>query len=307
MVSSKHMNYNEFILSKKGEFPLISIGSEQDLQTAFDHAQSGETIRLAAGNYRVKSVIFTKGLTLCGAGADRTRIIWDDYAKKLDEFGVEYNTFRTWTMAVCADDVTMRDLSIINDSLHPESKGQEVALTVYGDNFTMERCRLTSTQDTLFLGPLPHDLIERYDGFLPDHLRADKPCTQHFSDCLIEGTVDFIFGCGSTLFKNCEIRSLCDARDIGYVAAPAHALEQTEGFLFRNCRFTMEDGVTPGSIYLARPWRDYGLCIFENCTYDRHISPLGFDKWNDTERDKTAKFYETPSVEGRVPWVKAII
>ena len=59
-----------------------------------------------------------------------------------------------------------------------------------------------------------------------------------------------------------------------------------------------------GSIYLARPWRDYGLCRFENCTYGPHISPLGFDKWNDTDRDRTARFYETPAVEGRVKWVK---
>ena len=170
----------------------------------------------------------------------------------------------------------------------------------------MERCRLSSTQDTLFLGPLPADLIKRYNGFLPDNLRRDKPCRQRFSDCLIEGTVDFIFGCGEALFERCEIRSLADARDIGYAAAPAHALEQTEGFRFLNCRFTAQEGVSPGSIYLARPWRDYGLCRFENCTYGPHISPLGFDKWNDTNRDETARFYEEPPVTGRVEWVKAI-
>lgn len=283
---------------------MISVRPEQNLQTVFEQAQPGETIFLAPGTYRTKTVIFTEGLTICGAGADRTRIVWDDYAKKPDETGVEYNTFRTWTMAVCADGVTMRDLAVVNDSLHPEKKGQEVALTVYGDRFTMERCRLTSTQDTLFLGPLPPDLIERYDSFLPAYLRTDKSCSQRFSGCMIEGTVDFIFGCGNALFENCEIRSLCDARGIGYVAAPAHSLTQTEGFLFRNCRFTAEDGVAPESIYLARPWRDYGLCVFEDCIYGSHISPLGFDKWNDTGRDKTARFYETPSAEGRVPWAK---
>ena len=177
-----------------------------------------------------------------------------------------------------------------------------MALTVYGDRFTMERCRLTSTQDTLFLGPLPADLIERYDGFLPDHLRRDKPCAQRFTGCLIEGTVDFIFGCGRAVFDHCEIRSLLDARGTGYVAAPAHALEQTEGFLFQNCRFTAQEGVQ--GIYLARPWRDYGLCVFRDCAYGAHISPLGFDKWNDTQRDKTARFYETPLPAGRVPWAK---
>lgn len=274
----------------------------ENLQEILDKAQPGEEIRLAEGEYRIKSAIFTPGLTLTGAGADRTRIVWDDFAKKLDEQGREYNTFRTWTLAVCADGVTMRDLSIVNGALYPEAKGQEVALTVYGDRFTAERCRLTSTQDTLFLGPLPADLIERYDGFLPDWLRLDKPCSQRFDRCLIEGTVDFIFGCGSAVFDRCEIRSLRDVRDVGYVAAPAHALEQTEGFLFQNCRFTAQEGVH--GIYLARPWRDYGLCEFRDCAYGDHISPLGFDKWNDTQRDRTARFYETPPVAGRVPWVR---
>lgn len=280
------------------------INPGENLQEAFDKAAPGDTIELAAGDFRAKTVISTPGLTIRGAGAGKTRILWDDYAKKLDENGLEYNTFRTWTMAVCADHVTITDLSIINDSLHPETKGQEVALTVYGDGFTMERCTLTSTQDTLFLGPLPADLIERYDGFLPDFLRKDMACRQELRDCLIEGTVDFIFGCGEALFENCEIRSLCDARGIGYIAAPAHALSQEAGFLFRNCRMTAEGGVAPQSIYLARPWRDYGLCEFQGCVYGEHISPLGFDKWNDTHRDQTARFYEEPPVNGRVKWVR---
>ena len=285
---------------------MIYADPNKNLQEIFDTAPPGETIQLAEGDYRCKTTIFTPGLTLRGAGADRTRIIRDDFAKKLDADGVEYNTFRTWTLAVCADGVTMEDLSVVNDALHPEIKGQEVALTVYGDRFTMERCRLTSTQDTLFLGPLPPDLIVRYDGFLPDHLRRDKPCAQRFDDCLIEGTVDFIFGCGSAVFDRCEIRSLYDVRKTGYAAAPAHSLEQAEGFVFRNCRFTAEGSVPPGSVYLARPWRDYGLCVFQDCSYGDHISPLGFNKWNDTERDKTARFYESPPVAGRVPWAREI-
>ena len=272
----------------------------EDLQDAFDRAEPGAVIHLAAGVYRQKTVLRTPDVTLLGEGADRTAIVWDDYANKIHADGKEYNTFRTWTLAVCADGVTMRDLAIVNDALHPEAKGQEVALTVYGDRFAMEDCVLRSTQDTLFLGPLPRDLIERYDGFLPDELRVDRPLSQRFTNCRIEGTVDFIFGCGNALFKRCEIRSLRDARNVGYVAAPAHALEETEGFTFRACRFTAEDGVE--GIYLARPWRDYGLSRFEDCVYGAHIAAEGFDKWNDTERDKTARFYESPVVPGRVAW-----
>lgn len=276
-----------------------------DLQAALSCAAPGSVLELSEGDFHCKVMIQVPELTIRGQGAGKTRIVWDDYAKKPDSLGREFNTFRTWTAAVCADGVRMYDLSIVNDARRPEVLGQEVALTVYADRFHMERCVLTSTQDTLFLGPLPDDLIERYDGFLPDVLRRKVSCRQFFRDCRIEGTVDFIFGCGEATFDNCEIRSLRDARNIGYLAAPAHAPDQKQGFLFRGCRLTAEDGVTPGSIFLARPWRDYGMCEFQNCvTEGDHISPLGFDKWNDTRRDLTARFYETPAVPGRVSWAK---
>ena len=274
-----------------------------DLQQIFDAAPEGSVIRLEAGEYRCKSVIRTPGLTVLGAGADRTRIVWDDHARKRDELGAEYNTFRTYTLAVCADGVTMKELTVENDALHPERKGQEVALSVVADGFSMERCVLRSTQDTLFLGPLPSDLIGRYEGFLHDELRRYARMRQSFRDCRIEGTVDFIFGCGEALFEDCELRSLRDERGIGYVAAPSHELWQREGFRFHNCRFTCESGVAEGSIFLARPWRDYGMSVFSRCSLGAHIAPLGFDKWSGTDRDKTARFFETPTVPGRVRWI----
>lgn len=275
----------------------------EDLQAVFDRAPENAVIRLAPGEYRQKAVIRTPGLTLIGSGAENTRIVWNDYARMRDALGAEWNTFRTYTLAVCADRVTMRELSVINDALHPETKGQEVALSVVGSDFRMENCILTSTQDTLFLGPLPSDLIGRYEGFLDDGLRRGLWMRQHFENCLIQGTVDFIFGSGEAVFDRCELRSLADARNLGYVAAPSHALCQAEGFTFRSCRFTCQPGVTPGSIYLARPWRDYGLCRFLNCSYGVHIAPRGFDKWSGTHRDQTARFFEDPPQPGRVSWI----
>ena len=283
----------------------IHAGPTDSLQPILDRAPSGATVFLAPGRYRQKLTIRTPELTLAGAGAEETVLIFDDYAKKPDPQGREYNTFRTWTLAVCADGVTMRGLTVANDAYAPETKGQEVALSVCGDRFLMEDCVLRSTQDTLFLGPLPRDLIERYDGFLSDELRAGYRMRQTLRRCRIEGTVDFIFGCGEALFSECELRSLPDVRNIGYVAAPAHAPEQTEGFRFLRCRFTCAQGVQPGTIYLARPWRDYGLARFEDCVCEAHIVPAGFDKWNDTDRDRTARFYETPPVPGRVAWVRS--
>lgn len=274
-----------------------------DLQRLFDSAPEHAVIRLAEGEYRQKAVIRTPGLTIIGAGPDKTRIVFDDYAEKLDSRGVAYNTFRTYTLAVCADGVSMEELTVENDAGAPERKGQEVALSVCADGFRMERCILRSTQDTLFLGPLPPDLIDRYEGFLRDELRRGGVMRQTFRQCRIDGSVDFIFGCGSALFQECEIRSVKDVRIQGFAAAPAHTRDQATGFLFRECRFTAEEGVPAGSVYLARPWRDYGLAEFVNCSYGPHIIPDGFDKWNDTNRDHTARFYETPVFPGRVPWI----
>ena len=280
----------------------VQVTPADDLQAVFDTAPAGATVRLAPGIYRQKLMIKTPGLTLVGSGPENTVIVWDDHAKKPHPIGWEYNTFRTYTLAVCADGVTMKDLTVANDAGTPKIKGQEVALSVVADNFRMENSHLISTQDTLFIGPLPSDLIGRYEGFLLDPLRRGGLLRQRFRNCLIAGSVDFIFGCGAAEFESCEIRSVYDDGRIGFVAAPSHEQRRQEGFLFRNCRFTGEEAVEKGSVYLARPWRDYGIARFEHCTYGPHIAPEGFDKWQGTCRDRTARFYETPEVPGRVSW-----
>lgn len=275
-----------------------------DLQHIFDTAAPGSVFHLQEGVYRQKILLRTPGLQIEGAGTERTMLVWDDYANKQHADGKEYNTFRTYTMAVCADNVAIQNLSIVNDAYHPEHKGQEVALSVLGNHFVMKNCRLSSTQDTLFTGPLPPDLIKRYENFLSDELRTHGPFVQQYSHCLIEGSYDFIFGCAAATFENCEIRSVYDVRQIGYVAAPAHTEYQTSGLYFSNCHFTCEPTVPPHSVYLARPWRDYGIAVFDHCQYGPHIAPEGFDKWDNTNRDKTARFYETPNIDGRVPWTR---
>lgn len=285
----------------------VKITPQDKLSEILLRAEPHTRILLSEGIYREKIEISVPDLELVGEGAEKTVIIWDDYAKKLDPSGTELNTFRTYTAAVTADNVTLKSLTVANDSFEPEKKGQEVALTVYGDGFYAEDCRFTSTQDTVFCGPLPRDLIERYDGFLKDALRTGNAQRHIFRNCFIAGNVDFIFGCADALFEDCEIRSVFDVRGHGYVAAPAHALSQKIGFVFNRCRFTGEDRVAEGSVFLARPWRDHGKASFISCQYGKHISKEGFDKWNDTERDKTARFAEWGTDrEGRVPWSSAL-
>lgn len=285
----------------------ITVSPKNDLAEILRSAEPHTRIILAEGVYRQKLEISVPYIELVGAGTDKTVIVYDDYAKKPDELGREYNTFRTYTVAVTAPHVSFRSLTVENDSLKPEEKGQEVALTVYADDFYAEDCRFISTQDTIFCGPLPPDLIVRYDGFLKDELRAGGYSRQIYRNCFIAGTVDFIFGCADALFESCEIKSLYEVRGHGYAAAPAHALEQEIGFVFDRCRFTRDERTADGSVYLARPWRDYGKASFIDCTYDLHIAAEGFDKWNDTERDKTARFSEYGVQRtGRVPWSREL-
>ncbi len=281
----------------------IYVTEGQDLQAVLDGAPENAVIVLSEGTWRQKLMLRTRGLTLLGAGAEKTKLVFGDYARKPGADGKELITFRSYTLAVCADSIMIKNVAVVNDAGRPEKLGQQIALSVVGDDFLMEDCILSSTQDTLFTGPLPPDLRERYRGFLADPLCRGGRQRQVFRNCRIEGTVDFIFGCGESLFEGCELRSRADVRDVGYVAAPAHTLYQKEGYRFRGCRVTCEPGVTPGSIYLARPWRPHGLCVFENCSYGAHIALSGFDGWGSSGRENTARFREVPEVKGRAEWI----
>ncbi|MBQ6147065.1 MAG: pectin esterase [Clostridia bacterium] len=280
------------------------INRQENLQDVLDVAPPGTVIRLPAGVIRQKAVICTPGITLIGAGRDRTTLVFDRCAKDMDNVGRPLGTFRSFTMAVTAENVTLRGLTVANDAGDPGQKGQQVALSVYGDSFVMEDGALLSTQDTLFLGPLPPDLRRRYRDLLPEELRRPEPLSARFQNCRIAGSVDFVFGGGAAIFDGCEILSVSDGRSVGYVAAPAHDLSQTDGFTFRRCRFTADPDVAINSVYLARPWRDHGLAVFEDCAYGPHIHPAGFDRWGTTHRNETARFYETPGIAGRVDWVR---
>ena len=265
----------------------------------------GDTLFLEPGTYHEKVMVDKPNITITGKDAV---ISWANGAKHIASDGLEFNTFRTYTLNVIADNVTIKNITIENAAGDPKIHGQCVALSVTADNFSAFNCRLISTQDTLFCGPLPDDLITRYIDFLPDRERYfEGSAKQTFKNCYIEGSVDFIFGCGEALFENCVIHSVDDGRDTGYIAAPAHSLKQKDGFVFENCRLT-GDSSLKGSVFLARPWRDYGKSAFINCELGEHIHPNGFDPWNDTQRDKTARFFytESPKTKNFVSWANAI-
>lgn len=269
---------------------IIKLTPKDNLQYIFDSITEPTTIYLAPGVYRQKILLAADDVTLIGAGRETTVITYDDYAKKIHADGREYVTFRTYTMCVTGERVRLENLTVENSNTDPATVGQCVALSVNAGAFYAKNINLKSTQDTLFMYPFPDDLVVRYTGFLPEkQLLSDGHALHIFENCNILGTVDFIFGCSEAYFKNCKIISVHDSRDTGFVAAPSHPVEEEHGFTFIDCD-VISDGAKAGTNFLARPWRDFGKCTFINCTVDEHVNPELFDKWNDTDRDKTARF-----------------
>ncbi len=279
----------------------IYVTPDDNLQNILDGIDEPTTIYMQSGVYRQKLKIAANDVTVIGDGRETTVITYDDYARKPHPDGGEYNTFRTYTVCVTGSGVTLKNLCVENSNTSPETVGQCVALSVNSKNFFAENVDLKSTQDTLFTAPFPDDLVVRYsgltddpayyDGFIPkDELYMQGGSVQLYKNCRIYGTVDYVFGCAEAYFYGCEFISLAEKRGTGYVAAPAHSLKQSRGYVFYNCAF-VSDGAEKNSVYLARPWRDFGKCDFIDCKFESHVKSGLFDKWNDTFRDKTARFF----------------
>lgn len=253
---------------------------------------------LEKGNYKFpfsNFIIINNSLKLVGSL----------YAKMKDEEGNELTTWKTATLKITGNDNLFVDLNIENDSKDSHLKGQEVAVAVYGNNNIFLNCIFTSMQDTLFVGPLPDDLVTRYIDFLPDDERYyEGIATNYFKNCKISGTIDFIFGAGKVIFSKCDLITLFDQRKESYVVAPASSLKDNFGFFFNECSFIKGKNVEDDSTYLARPWRDFGKAVFYKCNYDTHIKEEGFSDWSDVNRTRTCRFIEVPLKKGRCSFIK---
>lgn len=280
------------------------LNSDQSINETLEKCSPGDIIYLNEGIYYEKVKILKNNVKIIGSNKYNTIISNKDYYHKIMEDYNECNTFRTYSCYVGADDVSIENITIENTATPSSKYGQAVALHVDGNYFKCTNCIVKSAQDTLFTGPLPKDLLERHKNFLPKYQLIGNNSIQIYKECEIIGDVDFIFGCATALFYKCDIVSINNSR-LGYIAAPSHALETKYGYLFYKCNLKGEGT----DVFLARPWRDYGSSAFIKCNMGNHINKLGFDKWNDTNRDKTARFYEyTENVDlsSREPWSKIL-
>lgn len=150
-----------------------------------------------------------------------------------------------------------RDMTFRNTA--GPSKHQAVALMSTADMSVFYRCSFEAYQDTLY----PHSN------------------RQFYRDCLIYGTVDFIFGNSAVIFQNCQIlpRKPNPGQKITITAQGKIDPNQNTGISIQNCTISPAENLTGVSTFLGRPWKDYSTTVFMQSFMGSLIDPKGWLPW----------------------------
>lgn len=276
-----YVRYYDIVVAQDGSGDFMTI--QEAVDAVPDYSKNRRTtILVNGGTYREKVIIPESKLNLTMVGQKDARVEWDDYAQKKNKFGDECSTSGSATFYVYADKFECEGMTFANTA---GRVGQAVACFVSSDGAKFRRCRFLGNQDTLYT-----------------YGEGDK---QTYTECYIEGTVDFIFGKASALFDMCTIHSVGN----GYVCAPATPEGTEFGYVFHQCHLTGAEEAD--RVFLGRPWRPYAQAAFVDCRMDKHIVPAGWDNWGKKSNEKTAKFSEAGStglggnMTSRVRWAKS--
>lgn len=245
-------------------------GDYYSVQRAIDVApETGAVISIAPGVYRERLKITKPNIKLRSPYEDakKTVIVFDDSA------GSTGSTFKSATVEVDGDNFIAENLTFANDynRTHEQvSQGsQALAIAVTGDRAIFRNMRLLGNQDTVYAAS---------KGCTPQG--KCTPARQYFTDCYIEGNVDFIFGDGKAAFENCEIHST--VHNGGYITAQGKRFADEDSiYVFNHCRLTAAPGVT--GVWLGRPWRPFAAVVFLNTEMGAHIAPAGWREWHPGE------------------------
>ncbi len=250
-----------------------------------DFRKNETRIFIKKGIYKEKLVLPGSKTNVVFIGEDRDQVVltYDDFAAKKNIFGEELGTTGSSSFFLFGDGFRAENITFENSS---GPVGQAVAVRIDGDRAVFINCRFRGCQDTLY----PHGEKSR----------------QYYRSCIIEGTVDFIFGWSTAVFDRCTI--IC--KEHGYITAPSTNEESSFGFVFLDCEIT---GPAPeASFYLGRPWRPFGKSAFLRCHLAGLVKPEGWHNWNKPDAEKTAVFAEYQnhgagaSPATRVSWAKQL-
>ncbi|XP_076940350.1 putative pectinesterase 14 [Bidens hawaiensis] len=251
-----------------------------------DNAPKRTLIIVDAGLYREKvNVKKTKSnLIIQGQGFINTFIIWNDTAAKTN------GTVYSYSVGVYSPKFIAYGISFKNEAPHPGPGTfgtQAVAFRISADQAAFYSCGFYGFQDTLFAESGRH----------------------YFKNCFIEGTIDFIFGNGRSLYEDCTLNSVASGPGInGAIAAQQRSsLQEKTGFSFVNCKIQGQ-----GKIWLGRAWGVYSTTVFIKTFMSAIVTPEGWNDWKDPSRDQKVIFGEHAcsgpgsDFKGRVKFAKQL-
>ena len=262
--ASQFDNPDTIVVARDGTGEFRSVDEAIEVCRAF--MDYHKVIFVKNGIYKEKLIIpsWVQNIEICGEDAEKTIITYDDHANiKRPETGKPMGTFRTYSLKIEGNDITLKNITIENNSAR---LGQAVALHTEGDRLVFINCRFIGHQDTVYTG-----------------LGGTR---LYFKGCYICGTTDFIFGPSTAWFEDCTIESLVNS----YVTAASTPQNQPFGYVFNNCKLIAGGNAT--SVYLGRPWRPYAYTLFMNCELAGHIRAEGWENWRNPENEKTARYLE---------------
>lgn len=147
----------------------------------------------------------------------------------------------------------------IHNTAGPE-KNQAVALRVQSDMSAFINCRIDGYQGTLYA----------------------QTHRQFYKNCVISGTIDFIFGDSAAVFQNClmVVRKPVDQQQNTVTAHGRKDKRESTGFIIQNCRVVAEKKLFPTRLitktYLGRPWKEYSRTVVMESSLDDLIHPDGW-------------------------------
>lgn len=262
--ANKYDNPDTIFVARDGTAEFRNIDDAIEVCRAF--MEYHKVIFVKKGTYKEKLIVpsWLTNIEICGEDRDNTIITYDDHANVfIPGTDRKMGTFRTYTVRVDGNNITFRNITIENNAAR---LGQAVALHTQGDRLTFVNCRILGNQDTVYTGGINTRL--------------------YFKDCHIEGTTDFIFGPSTAWFENCTILSRTDS----YITAASTPQNVEYGYVFNRCKIVAAEGVS--KVYLGRPWRPYAHTLFMNCQLGKHILPVGWHNWSNTQNETTARYCE---------------
>ena len=284
MAAGKYDNPDTLFVARDGTAEFRNIDDAIEVCRAF--MDYHKVIFVKRGVYKEKLIIpsWLDNIEIVGEDVDNTIITYDDHANiRLEGTEKGMGTFRTYTLKIEGNDITLKNITIENNSAR---LGQAVALHTEGDRLRFIGCRFLGHQDTVYTG------------------KADTRL--YFLNCYIEGTTDFIFGPSTAWFEGCVIKSKANS----YVTAASTPRDIAYGYVFNHCRLIADEGVD--KVYLGRPWRPYAYTVFMNCELGKHICPAGWHNWGNEANEQTARYLEYnnsgegAATNGRAPWSRQL-